>query len=178
MPWGLDSSDGWFTAIGIFLGGGGVALALVKMSGKIIEILLNRSINREIRKETSEVLLREEMRKENERLVKLRIEDEAKRITTDHANQVERLEQERNYMKLYHVSVQMETENKLLRSAHARMRAYLMFQQEELRKALGLEHSSVIGIPSWIDDTVPGPTASKPSIPISAPTDPGKEVLE
>lgn len=163
MPEGSDSLWGM---IGLFLGGSGVGIALVKMSDRVIDRLLTRAEKRDERKETAETRLREELRDDNERLIA--------RIS---ALSYERDEISRKERVRYQASVMMETENKLLRAAHLRMRAYLIYQQEELRKALGLKEAPILGIPAWIDDNIPGPTAPNPNVPLSPLSDPGKQVL-
>lgn len=166
MSWGLDTDNSIWTAIGIFLGGGGAFLTVLKLSSRLAEIVIKRAENKEIRKEEAAVLLREELRNDNDRLNKhiaiLQTETDALR---------------KQYNDLFVATTAMETENKLLRSALGRMRAYLMYQQEELRKALGLQEPAILGIPTWIDDTVPGPTSMHPNVPISTPHDRGKKAL-
>jgi hypothetical protein len=167
MSWGIDPDSGLWTAIGIFLGGGSVCVTVMKLSSRLAEMLLTRAEKKEIRKEEAAVLLREELRADNDRLSKHLVLSQAE---TDALR--------KQYNDLFQATTGLETENKLLRSAHSRMRAYLIFQQEELRKALGLQEPAILGIPTWIDDTLPGPTSSQPTFPVSRPRDAGKQALE
>ena len=165
--WIPDDSTGWGTLIGIFFGGGGVFVVAMKMFDKIVDRLLSRAAAREVRKEDAEIRLREELRQDY-----IRVESRLQ------SAELRGEELKRKYDQLFQASVAMETENKLLRATQTRMRAYVIYQQEEIRKALNLPDVPLMGVPAWLDDNVPGPTSPNPNIAISPPRDAGKKVME
>lgn len=162
----IPEGDGWWSAAGLLLGGGGVGALAIKMFDKIVNRLMERAENREVRKEDAEIRFREELRQE---IMRVQAQWEAAERRED--------EVRRTYNKLFRANTEMETENRLLRAAILRMRAYLVYQQQQLNKTLGLPESPAAGIPAWIDDTIPGPTAETPNIPMSPTRDPGKRAM-
>lgn len=138
----------WLKSIGLLLGGGGIGAALQEG----IKWFSNRGKSRESAIERHEARLREDYTNALKRIEVLEAELEDER---------------KSGIAQLRANVAMETENTLLRNRYHRMRGYMMYWKEEVRKRLGLTDEQMPGIPEWVDEYIPGPTASQPNIPMS-----------
>lgn len=154
--------ENFWQSLGLLIGGGGFSAVVLE----IIRRFADRQRTKEVHTAKASEQYIENLRKDNRQLIedyrllqeRFRLIEEASRVRED------ALEERGKQLNLaiitqMRATVELETENKLLRTRHVRMKAYCAFMVHEVSKRLSLPESEV-GLPRWIDETVDGPTDS------------------
>ena len=150
-----DPSPGWLQSALTLLGVGGVGAALLK--------LVERIFARADKREDDAVKFRSELRAE------IRDLNERNDLLTARLD----VAQERNHV-LQAALTESRAESIALRNRYHRLKGYVseaLLIQEQYANRLGIAQHERLRIPAWVDETIPGPTASA-ALPPLPPTEP------
>lgn len=152
---GPQNTPDFWSSIGVLVGGGGI--------GAVILELIRRIVPTKKGKEDITESYVEKLRADLERTQQRFTESEARWQVHRDALEDELARERATNMLQLRANVELETENRLLRSRYHRIRSYCQMLLLRLETTLGT--IGMTEIPIWVDEEVPGPTMQARALP-------------